>query len=79
MTPIEITLTLQGLLILSFTLIVFWLLGYLMGKDKEARDHGRFLETLAEALHQTTPLVPSTPPTKEEWLAEVQSTKPDTK
>ena len=73
MTPIEITLTTQGLLLLSFSLIVFWLLGYLMGRDKEARDHGTFLKNLNEVIK------PSTPQTKEEWLAEIQSTEPSDK
>lgn len=41
MNPIEITLSLQGLSIITFLLITFWLLGYLMGRDCDFNCKGK--------------------------------------
>ena len=68
METIEISLTLQGLLLLSFALTTFWLLGYLMGKAKELQELSKFLKSLELPLEDE-------PRTKEDWLDSIQPTR----
>ena len=50
--PIEIVLDFQGLMVLSFTIITFFILGYLVGRHIAVIGFNKYLEHLLELLDE---------------------------